>query len=101
MRAAIGETKGIAASPASRRDMRRWSLRELEKGADVLQELVGSSGADLLSSRPAGEPPPAPYVLRLDGVPATPASLARIRERVEEINRQFKQADVPFRLRLM
>jgi len=40
-------------------------------------------------------------VLRLDLLPATPASLARIRRRVEEINWQLRLSEAPFRLRVM
>lgn len=42
-----------------------------------------------------------PIVLRFDRLPATPVSLARIRRRVEEINRRLRLADAPFRLRVM
>ena len=42
-----------------------------------------------------------PFVLRLEGVPTTPVTLARIRKRVEELNRQLRQSEVPFRLRMM
>jgi hypothetical protein len=70
-------------------------------GADVLYEPAEKPGADRWSPRPVVPSRAAPYVLRLEGVPATPASLARIRERVKELNRQFQQADVPFRLRVL
>ncbi len=50
---------------------------------------------------PAAAVQPPPVVLRLEALPATPACLARIRRRVDEINRQFHQSDVPVRLRIM
>ncbi len=47
------------------------------------------------------KPGVAPFVLRLEGLPATPACLARIRRRVEDLNRQLQQSEVPVRLRVM
>jgi hypothetical protein len=38
--------------------------------------------------------------LRLDGLRATPAALARVRRRVAEMNQQLERAGVPFRLRI-
>ncbi len=76
-------------------------MRKLAGGANALEERLDNPRTDRPSLPPAAEPLATPYVLRLDGVLATPASLARVRERVEAINRQFQQADVPFRLRVM
>lgn len=42
-----------------------------------------------------------PIVLRFDLLPATPASLARMRRRVDDINQRLRLSDVPFRLRIM
>lgn len=42
-----------------------------------------------------------PLVLRLDLLPATPSSLARIRRRVEEINWRLRLSEAPFQLRVM
>ena len=52
-------------------------------------------------SRGTLKPAVPPFVLRLEGLPATPACLARIRRRVEDLNRQLQPSEVPVRLRVM
>ena len=41
-----------------------------------------------------------PIVLRLEGVPATPTNVERIRLRVDELNSELAASRVPFRVRL-
>jgi hypothetical protein len=40
----------------------------------------------------------APFILRLDDVPATPRSLERIRDRVRILNLRLETSSTPFRL---
>jgi len=72
-----------------------------ECGLNVCNGHLEDAGRNQKRPRTAADSLGTPYVLRLDGVPSTPASLARIRERVDEINRQFRQARVPFQLRVI
>jgi hypothetical protein len=74
---------------------------DTEGGLNVYNGHLEDARRDQKSPRTAADSLGTPYVLRLDGVPSTPASLIRIRERVDEINRQFRQARVPFQLRVI
>lgn len=63
-----------------------------------------SAGPGLKAPAPA--PPDAatkgpPLILRLDGVRRTAEVAARVRARVDEINRQLERSGAPFRLRVM
>lgn len=71
------------------------------RGAHLAGRHIKDRGADQEYTRDAVKPAVPPFVLRLEGVPATPACLARIRRRVDEINRQLQQSEVPVRLRIM
>lgn len=71
------------------------------RGSHLVDRYIKGRRVDQQTNRSAAMPAVPPYVLRFDRLPTTPTALARIRERVEEINRQFRQSAVPLRLRLM
>jgi hypothetical protein len=71
------------------------------RGAHLVGRYIKDRRADQQYSRGTLKPAIPPFVLRLEGLPATPACLARIRRRVEELNRQLQQSEVPVRLRVM
>jgi hypothetical protein len=68
------------------------------RGAHLVGRYIKDRRADQQYSRGTSKPAVPPFVLRLEG---TPACLARIRRRVEELNRQLQQSEVPVRLRVM
>ena len=71
------------------------------RGAHLVGRYIKGRRADRQSSRDTVKPAVPPFVLRLDGLPATPVNSARIRKRVEEINRQLRKLEVPVRLRVI
>jgi hypothetical protein len=71
------------------------------RGAHVVGRYIKDRRADQQYSRGTSKPAVPPVVLRLEGLPATPARLTRIRRRVEELNRQLQQGEVPVRLRVI
>ena len=71
------------------------------RGAHLVGQYIKGRRVDQQSSRGTVKPAVPPFVLRLEEVPATPVRLARIRKRVEEINRQLRQSEIPVRLRVM
>lgn len=73
----------------------------LEKHGNTPTEQLAETDDDRASSPRAFPPEAPPFVLRFDLLPATPASLVRIRKRVEEINRRLHLSEAPFRLRMM
>ncbi len=60
-----------------------------------------AAACDLHGRMETNAQPVPPFVLRLEGVPATAANRARIGTRVAEINRQFRDRSIPFELRLL
>jgi hypothetical protein len=82
-------------------DAERSLVPTHSRGAHLVDRYIKGHRAGQQSTRGTVRPAVPPFVLRLEGVPPTPASLARIRKRVEEINRQLRQSEVPFRLRMM
>ena len=71
------------------------------RGAHLVGRYIKDRRADQQYSRGTLKSPVPPVVLRLEGLRATPACLARIRRRVEELNRQLQHSEVPVRLRVM
>jgi hypothetical protein len=71
------------------------------RGAHLVDRYIKGRKVDHQSNRSTVLPAAPQYILRFDRLPSTPTSLARIRKRVEEINRRLWQSDVPFRLRAM
>ncbi len=71
------------------------------RGTHLVDRYIKGHRVEHQTSRSAFTPEASPFVLRFDLLPATPASLARIRRRVEEINRQLRLSEAPFRLRVM
>jgi hypothetical protein len=71
------------------------------RGSHLVGRYIKERTTDQQYSRGAVKPALPPFVLRLEGLPATPTLLGRIRRRVEEINREFQRSDVPVRLRIM
>jgi len=71
------------------------------RGTHLVDRYIKGRRVDQHNGRSAAGPEVPPFVLRLDQLPATPVSLERIRKRVEDINRQFRQLKVPFRLRMV
>lgn len=45
--------------------------------------------------------PSSPVLLRMDGVAGTPDARARLQKRVEELNAELREANVPCRLRVV
>lgn len=78
-------TQNQAAALEPRIENPGQSPRESDRSAEVHRE---------------GQTAPPPILLRLDGLRATPAALARVRRRVAEMNQQLERAGVPFRLRI-
>jgi hypothetical protein len=79
------------------------NLEEHVKGpgdqlADAERSLPTRAGGTYLVTAAPAAPP---FVLRLEGLPATPAVLTRIRRRVEEINWELQRSEVAVRLRIM
>lgn len=85
------------------RDTKTPLLRCADVGSGAEQPHGPVAAHDINRSGSCTQPdsPVAPFVFCLDRVPVTPASLARIHARVEEINRQFQQAEVPYQLRMI
>jgi hypothetical protein len=71
------------------------------RGAHLVGQYIKNRGADQQYSRGTLKPPAPPIVLRLEGLSATPTCLARIRRRVEELNRQLRRSEVPVQSRVM
>jgi hypothetical protein len=71
------------------------------RGKHLVDPYIKGCRADYQTSRSASTPEAPQFVLRFDGLPTTPTSLARVRRRVEEINRQLRLSEAPFRLRVM
>lgn len=71
------------------------------RGTHFVDRYIKGRRVDHQASRSASTPEAPSFVLRFDLLPATPTSLARIRRRVEEINRQLRLSEAPFRLRMM
>jgi hypothetical protein len=71
------------------------------RSAHPVGRCMKDRGPDQQYSEGPAKPAAPSFVLRLEELPATPVYLARIRKRVEEINRQLQQAELPFRLRVM
>lgn len=43
----------------------------------------------------------APFLIRLEGIPATQENLERMRQHVEDINRRLSESNTPFRVKLI
>jgi len=71
------------------------------RGEHLVDRHIKGRKAKQQTNRSAVIAATAPFVLRLDRMPASPASVARVRERVEEVNRQLRQSELPFRLRMI
>ena len=70
------------------------------RGTHLVDRYIKGRRVDHQSNRRtflAGSPQ---YVLQFDRLRATPTSLERLRARVDEINHQFRQSEIPLRLRL-
>jgi hypothetical protein len=69
-------------------------------------QLVSRTGGTVTNvekhpARPIGEQQTAAILLRLEQIPATPANLVRIRERIRSLNQRLAELGAPFRLRLI
>lgn len=71
------------------------------RGAHLVDRYIKGRRSDHQANRASFLPAAPPVVLRFDQLPSTPRASARLRKRVEEINRQLRQSEVPLRLRLL
>ncbi len=69
--------------------------------AHLVDRYLEGCWTDRQATRGVLTPEAPPIVLRFDLLPATPASLARMRRRVDDINQRLRLSDIPFQLRIM